>query len=102
MNPIDRRPRLLVVAALLLITAVVAYLIHDAEANHQRLAAAGSNLRARDEQSHQSIAELRARSQESLAASQVRAELLGRYERILEVLARIEKSLETSAPIAGR
>jgi hypothetical protein len=101
-NSIDGRPRLLLVAALLLTTAIVAYQFHDAEANHQRLIAAESILRARDEQSRQSIAGLRARSEENLAISQFQAELLGRYERILEVMSRIEKSLETSAPIPGR
>lgn len=102
MNRIDWRPRLLVVAALLLLTAVVADLIHDAEANHQRLQVAESSRRALDEQSRRSIAELRTRAEESLATGQDRAELIVQYQRILEALARIERSLETSAPIPGR
>lgn len=102
MNRIDRRPRLLVVAVLLLLTAVVAELIRDVEANHQRLQVAESSRRALDEQSRRSFAELRARAEESLATGQDRAELIVQYQRILEALARIERSLETSAPIPGR
>ncbi len=102
MNRIDRRPRLLVVAALLLLAAVVADLIRDGEANHQRLQVAESSRRALDMQSRRSFAELRARAEESLATGQDRAELFGRYERILEALSRIERSLETSAPFPGR
>ncbi len=94
MNRFDRRPLLLFAASLSLITAVVAYLIRDVESNNQRREAVLSNRKALDEQSRQSIAELRARATEIQATTQDRTELLGRYSEILKTLDRIEKSLD--------
>jgi hypothetical protein len=91
---VDRGPLLLVVAGILLLTAVVAYLISDAEANYQRREAA---IRVRE--APRALARRSVEPQEgSDRASKARAELDVQHEAILKSLARIERLLKAMAP----
>ena len=93
MNRVERGPLLLIVAGVLLLLAVVAYLINDAEDQSRRIEATYER-HALDAQARRSIAEMRALRDENDRIRQDRADIRGQQEEILKSLKRIEKMLE--------
>jgi type II secretory pathway component PulM len=92
-NPADRVPRLLIVAGMLLLLAVVAYVINDAQALSRLRRADLRDQQALAAQIQRSAAALRACREEADRIGRVRSELQGQYATILESLKRIEKRL---------
>ncbi len=95
MNHTHRGPLLLIVAGVLLLLAVVAYLIHDAE-THSFRREASAERQSLDAQTRQSIAEIKALREVNDRMLLERQELLERNEEILESLHRIEVLLGDS------
>ena len=103
MNRVDRGPLLLIVAGVLLLLAVVACLISEAQDRFQRREAALRDRQALRVHAQRSMAELKAFQEESDRTDRARAELHVQNEAILKSLERIEKQLEAAAPAtAGR
>jgi hypothetical protein len=92
-NRADRGPLLLIVAGVLLLLAVVAYLINDAEHNSRRREAAVHDRQAIRAQAQRATAELKALEEEKVRNDRERAELHHQNDAILESLKRIEKLL---------
>ena len=92
MNRAERGPLLLFFAGVLLLLAVVAYLINDAE-DQSREIEASLERRALDVQTRRSMAEMRALRDENDRFRQDRANMRDRQEEILKSLGRIEKLL---------
>jgi type II secretory pathway component PulM len=93
-NRADRAPLLLIVAGALLLLAVVAYLINDAQGNSQWREAALRGQQALHAQAQHSIVEMKTLEQERTQSSRDRAELHDQNEAILKSLARIQRLLE--------
>ena len=94
MERVNRGPLLLVVAGILLITAVVAFLISDIEASFQRRQA---SIRSREALRVPAPRSLELQD-ESDRASKAGAEINAQHEAILRSLARIEGLLKALAP----
>jgi flagellar biosynthesis/type III secretory pathway M-ring protein FliF/YscJ len=92
-NRADRGPLLLIVAGVLLLLAVVAYLVNDAEDNSRRREAAVHDRQAARVHVQRATAELKALEQERDRNNRDRAELQDQNRAILESLKRIEKLL---------
>lgn len=92
MNRVERGPLLLFVAGVLLLLAVVAYLINDAE-DQSRQIEASFERQALDVQTRHSMAEVRVLRDENDRMRQDRANIRDRQEEILKSLGRIEKLL---------
>jgi hypothetical protein len=97
-NRADRGPLLLIVAGALLLLAVVAYVINDAEDNSRWREATLRDRQAIQAQAQRSIGELKALRDESVRTIRDRRGLHDQQEAILKSLARIEKLLEGRAP----
>jgi hypothetical protein len=78
----------------LLLLAVVAYVINDAEDNSRWREATLRDRQAIQSQAQRSIGELKALRDESIRTIRDRAELHDKHEAILKSLVRIEKLLE--------
>jgi hypothetical protein len=91
-NRAERGPLLLFVAGVLLLLAVAAYLINDAEDQSRRIEASFER-RALDAQTRRSMAELRVLRDENDRMRQDRTDIRDRQEEILKSLSRIEKLL---------
>lgn len=98
MNRADRGPLLLIVAGVLLLLAVIAYVINDAEDESRRREATRRDQQTIQAQAQRSIGELKALRDESIRTIRDRAEVHDKHEAILKSLARIEKLLEGKAP----
>ena len=94
MNRVDRGPLLLILAGILLLLAVVAYLISDAEENLQRKEADLHGREALRVQKEQAIEERKAYQAESNRMNKERAELHSQQDAIIKSLKRIEETLE--------
>jgi type II secretory pathway component PulM len=102
-NRVDRGPFLLGLAGTLLLLAVVAYLISDAEANLERKESALRTQEALHMQTERAIAECRIHEAENDRIKKDRARLDSQQDAIIKSLRRIEAALETAAPSgAGR
>ncbi len=93
MNRADRGPLLLIVAGVLLLLAVVAYLINDAEHNSRRREAAVRDRQAVRAQAQRVMVELKALEEERDRNTRERVELHHQNDAILKSLKRIEKLL---------
>ena len=102
MNRADRGPLLLIVAGVLLLLAVVAYLINDAEDNSRHRAATLRDRKELQAQAQRSIVELRAMREEHARTAQDRAELREQHEVVRRSLDRIEKLLDQMASTGCR
>ena len=103
MNRVDRGPLLLIVAGVLLLLAVVACLISEAQDRFQRREAALRDHQALRTHAQRSMAELKAFQEESERIARARTDLHIQNEAILKSLERIEKQLEEAVPAtAGR
>jgi hypothetical protein len=101
-NRTDRGPLLLIVAGVLLLLAVVAYSINDAEDNFLRREAALRGHRAVGAQAPRSIVESKALQEGGARTVRDGAELHGERDEILKSLKRIEELLErASSPGPG-
>jgi hypothetical protein len=102
-NRSDRGPLLLIVAGVLLILAVVAYSINDAEEIYLRREAALRGHQAAGAQTQGPIAELKSLQEESARTIREKTEILGQHDEILKSLKRIERLVEAaSSPERGR
>jgi hypothetical protein len=88
----------LIVAGVLLLLAVVAYSINDAEGNFLRREAALRGHQAVRAQVQRSTVEMKAFEEESARTIRDRAELHGQHDEIMKSLKRIEKLLEGASP----
>ncbi len=98
MNRVDRGPLLLILAGILLLLALVAYLISDAEENLKRKEATLHDREALRVQKEQAIKDLKTYQAESNRINKEQAELLSQQDAIIKSLKRIEKSLEAANP----
>ena len=98
MNRADRGHLLLIVAGVLLVVAIVAYVINDAEDNSRWKEATLRDRQAIQVQAQRSIGELRALRDESIRTIRDSAGVHDQHEAILRSLVRIEKLLEVGAP----
>ena len=98
MNRADRGPLLLIVAGILLLLAVVAYVINDAEDESHRREATLRDQQTIQAQAQRSIGELKALRDESVRTIRDGGGLHDQHEAILKSLSRIEKLLEDKAP----
>ncbi len=92
MNHTHRGSLLLIVAGVLLLLAVVAYLIHDAE-THSFHMEASAERQSLDAQTRQSIAEMKTLREMNDQMQLERQDLLDRNQEILESLKRFEALL---------
>ena len=98
MNRSDRGPLLLIVAGVLLILAVVAYSIRDAEDGFLRREAALRGYHAVGVQAQGSIVSLKSFRAGSARTIRDRAEILEQHAEILKSLRRIKKLVEAVSP----
>ncbi len=98
MNRADRSPLLLIVAGALLLVAVVACLINDAEHNSRRREADTRDRRVILAETQRAMAESKALEDERERHDQVRADLHNQNDAILKSLKRIEELLGGSRP----
>ena len=96
MNRVDRGPLLLILAGMLLLLAVVAYLISDAEENLRRAEAVLRGREALRVQQERAIADRKTYQAVSDRMNKERAELLSQQDAIIKSLKRIEESLEAA------
>ena len=89
MNRAHRGPLLLIVAGVLLLLAVVAYLINDAETHSFRLESSAER-QSLDAQTRRSISEMKTLREMNDRLRSDRQDLLDRNVEILESLSRIE------------
>lgn len=94
MNRVDRGPLLLILAGILLLLAVVAYLISDAEEYLQRKEAVLHGREALRVQKVQAIEERKAYQAESNRLKEECVELHSQQDAIIKSLKRIEESLD--------
>lgn len=92
MNRADRGPLLLIVAGVLMLLAIVAYLIDDAE-DHSRRMEASFERQALDAQTRRTVAEVRAIRDENDRTRRERDRIRDQHEEMLKSLERIEKLL---------
>ncbi len=97
MNRVDRGPLLLILAGILLLLAVVAYLISDAEENLQRNEAVLHGREALRVQKEQAIEDRKTYQAQSDRINKERAELHSQQDAIIKALKRIEDSLEAAS-----
>jgi len=100
-NRADRGTLLLILAGALLLLAVVAYLINDAEDNSRLREAALHHRQTLRAQAQLSIAELKSLEEERDRNNRDRADLHDQNRAILESLKRIEKRLGGEPPVGA-
>ncbi len=100
MNRAERGPLLLIVAGVLLLLAVVAYLINDAEDQSRRVEATYER-HALDAQTRRSISEMRALRDENNEIRLDREGIRGQQQEILKSVKRIQGLLEAAPPAAA-
>ncbi len=98
MNRVDRGPLLLILAGIMLVLAVVAYLISDAEENLQRSEAVLHGREALRVQKEQAIEDRKTFEAQRDRMTKERAELHSQQDAIIKALKRIEESLDSVGP----
>lgn len=98
MKRADRGSLLLIVAGVLLLVTVVAYVINAAESEYRRREANFRDRQSIQAETRRSIVELKALRDESNQIHRDKADLYERQEKILKALARIEGLLKRMAP----
>ncbi len=97
MNRVERGPLLLIVAGVLMLMAVVAYAIHDAE-NWSRRIEMNFARRAIDDQTRRSLTEMKTIRDQHARVHLEQQQVERRQAEILERLRRIEAMLEGQSP----
>ncbi len=98
MNRVDRGPLLLILAGMLLLLAVVAYLISDVEENLRQAEAVLRGREALRVQQERAIADRNTYQAVNDRMNKERAELLSQQDAIIKSLKRIEELLEAAGP----